>query len=643
MLFRLTLALAAATLVAHAEDVRPWNHDVLYFALTDRFFDGDSENNIPTGSDASLHDATQQDITKYHGGDLRGLEKAVASGYFDALGVTALWISPPVRNVWNSLSNTGAATTGYHGYWAQDFLDIDPHWTSRRSLDGAREYENSRDGRMQHYKDFVALAHAHGIKVMQDIVCNHAGTVFYYDSNGNSQLDREDRFEWKMPYKRDDFHDFAQWMNIPEWNALRTMPGGPVTILGREVKTSGLLQKLETYSRKGMDENSLEKRTGEELQCDLFFARDINTDPKSAHFSQLVDEFVEIYGFYLTEVGVDGFGIDSAKYVHREFWDAFTERLRAKVGPERAKQLLLVGKINNSSALISGKYTFPLQWPARKDPCFDSVLNFQLGPATHDYLRHALGRWGSARMIDETFKAQNETTLNPTPGLDGLTARQKLVNFIESYDGANRFRIASVSAQQNLLANALLLTTEGIPCLYYGTEAALTDTHGSLRGDSDSGRLTFIPRGQEEKLRTQRDGETFRELAALIKVRREIPALTDGEQNILWVDSGETKTDDGTFAFARYIVRDGKPCEVAIVVFNASNDKATTGAPKNAMHLVGKDGQPLIRKGAKLVLRATVPSALDATANVVWKKEIPAAEITLPGKSVAIFTIEQTK
>lgn len=643
MLFRLTLAFAA-TLVVHAADVRPWNQDVLYFVLTDRFLDGDPENNIAPGSDASLHDSTQQDITKYHGGDLRGLEKALASGYFDALGVTALWISPPVRNVWNSPDSSGAATTtGYHGYWAQDFLDIDPHWTSRRSLDGTREYENSREGRMQHYKDFVILAHSHGIKVVQDIVCNHAGLVFYYDGNGNSQLDRDDPFEWLMPYKRDDFHDFTQWMNIPEWNALRTMPGGPVTILGRDVKTSGLLQKLETYSRKGMDASSQTKHNGEELQCDLFAARDINTDPTSAHFSQLVDEFVEIYSFYLTDIGVDGFGIESAKLVHSEFLEAFNERLRVKVGSERSKQLLLVGKINSGSALACGKFTFPLKWPAQKEPCFDSVLNFQMCAAARDYLRHSLGVWGSAGMIQQTLITQSGNALNPTPSTDGLTARQKLINFIECHEGASRFRITSVSARQNLLANTLLLTTEGIPCLYYGTEAALTDTRGNFRSDSDSGRLTFIPRGQEEKLRTQRDGETFRELAALIKVRSQIPALTDGEQNVLWVDSGETKTDDGTFAFARYTLRSGKPDNVAVVVFNAANSEFTTGSPKIAMRLIAKDGQPLIPKDARLTLRVTVPSALNATANVVWQKGIPTAGITLPGKSAAIFTIEKAK
>ena len=127
----------ALTLGAAAESLdRPWNHDVIYFALTDRFLDGDPANDVPAGSDPALYDAAQRDINRYHGGDLRGLEIALAAGYFEKLGVTALWITPPVRNVWNSAFDLGGAKTGYHGYWAQDFLDIDPHLTSARSLDG---------------------------------------------------------------------------------------------------------------------------------------------------------------------------------------------------------------------------------------------------------------------------------------------------------------------------------------------------------------------------------------------------------------------------------------------------------------------------------------------------------------------------
>src|SRR5436190_1307770 len=108
MIFRLSLAfpiLAAAHSCMAGEPSykeRPWVQDVVYSVLTDRFYDGDPSNNVPAGSDPALFDQSQQDINKYHGGDLRGLEIALQNGYFRDLGVTAIWISPPVRNVWNT-------------------------------------------------------------------------------------------------------------------------------------------------------------------------------------------------------------------------------------------------------------------------------------------------------------------------------------------------------------------------------------------------------------------------------------------------------------------------------------------------------------------------------------------------------------
>ena len=116
--------MALALTVPLSAGERPWSEDVIYFVMTDRFHDGDPTNNQPPGSDPALEDLDQENIGKYHGGDLRGLELAIGSGYFEALGVTALWITPPVRNVWRSGFDLGGAKTGYHGYWTQDFLDI---------------------------------------------------------------------------------------------------------------------------------------------------------------------------------------------------------------------------------------------------------------------------------------------------------------------------------------------------------------------------------------------------------------------------------------------------------------------------------------------------------------------------------------
>jgi glycosidase len=642
------LFLLAGVGAAFAQEAptRPWNDDVIYFALTDRFFDGDPDNNLPPGSDPALYDAQQQETTKYQGGDLRGLEKAIAGGYFEALGVTALWISPPVRNVWNSGADLGGPKTGYHGYWAQDFLDIDPHLTSRRSLDGAREYPDSREGRMQHYRDFVTLAHAHGLKVIQDIVCNHAGPVFYYDANTNGKFDREKENEWQLPYRRDGFYEFAKWMSIPEWNALPTMPGGPVTILGHDVKTTGLLQKLDTYGRKGMSRDSLGKTDGEEIMCDFFALRDIWTDPKSSHFDQLVDEFVEIYRFYLEAVGVDGFRVDTLKHVHREFWEAFTARLRAKVGPERAKRLLMFGEVYDGAAVVCGKYTYPLLYPQKKEPVLDSVLNFQLCFGARDYLRRTRDRWGSPVGLENAIKAIDGPAYNPTPGPDGLSARQKLVNFVENHDGLNRFRVSGVSERANLLANALLYTIEGIPCIYYGTEIALEDKRGNTIGNSETGRLTFIPRGKEEQLKAARDAATFHELAALAKTRRETPALAHGALKALWIDSGGAKTDDGLFAFARYVEgKDGAldPSQTVIVVFNASTQQSTTGLPGNPMRLASKTGKPLLPAGADLAVLATVPAKPDSapTATVGKAQDALTVEITVPPQSAVIFGVKK--
>ena len=621
---------------------RPWNHDVIYFALTDRFFDGDLANDEPAGSDPALHDATQKEIGKYHGGDFRGLEVALEKGYFRDIGVTALWVSPPVKNVWNSTYDFGGAKTGYHGYWAQDFLDIDPHWTSRRSLDGAREYADTRDGRMQHYRDFVTLAHAQGVKVIQDIVCNHAGPVFFYDANGNGKFDAKARAEWIQPYKADGFYDNATWADHPAWNQVRTEPGGPRTILGREVKTTGALAQLDAYGRKGFSDDSLGKSDGTERKCDFFALRDFWTAPDSPGFERLVNEFVEIYAFYIEAIGIDGLRIDTVKHVDHGFWDAFTSRLRTRVGPERAKRLLLFGEVYDGSATKLGDYTYRTDYPQHREPCLDSVLNFTFCFAAREYLRPTTGQSGDAHPLERAMKAlfgrQGEReNFNPEPGLDGLDSRQKIVNFVENHDGLNRFRVAGIGERQNLLAQALMLTLPGIPCLYYGTEAGVQDTAGKPGRDSETGRLTLVPAGQPETFDTIRKTTSFQTIAALTALRRTLPVLTDGAFTPLWIDSPEAASDDGIFAFARNVSATG---EVAIVVINARETMHTTSAGVNRMKLVSQSGKPLLREGDRLepvpIAGLAVPEQPGA---IEWRDGLPEIELAIPPETIAIFRV----
>ncbi|RYD47484.1 MAG: hypothetical protein EOP83_27985, partial [Verrucomicrobiaceae bacterium] len=454
-LMRCLAALLLSFLPAHA---RPWTEDVMYFVLTDRFHDGDPANNTPEGSDPLLYDPLQKNIGMYQGGDFRGLEQAIEGGYFNELGVTALWITPPVKNVWRSGSDAGGWKTGYHGYWTQDFLDIDPHLTSAVSMKGEK-YPDSAEGRMRHYRDFVALAHAKGLKVVQDVVLNHAGPVFFYDADGDGVFDDQSKEEWVQQFKRDGFYANAVWMDVAKWNLMKAQPDGPRELLGKRIATKGVLAELSSYGRKGFSSDSLGKSDGEEIECDFFSLRDLWTEPGSGHFDRLVDEFVEIYAFYLLDVGVDGLRIDTVKHVHHEFWDAFTERLRKRLGA-KAKDKLLFGEVYDGDPKKLGSYTWRSDAPKRKEPCLDSVLDFQTCFAARDYLRRGGGEHGSAAKLERAMKALrsgegDQPFYNPNPGPDGKNAREKSITFIENHDGLNRFRVAGVTSERNDLAQAL--------------------------------------------------------------------------------------------------------------------------------------------------------------------------------------------
>src|SRR5687768_2749674 len=85
-----------------------WRDQVLYFVMTDRFDDGDPGNN---DQGAGEYDAG--DPARWSGGDIAGIERRL--DYIRGLGATAVWITPPVANLWWD-AKTGYG--GYHGYWA---------------------------------------------------------------------------------------------------------------------------------------------------------------------------------------------------------------------------------------------------------------------------------------------------------------------------------------------------------------------------------------------------------------------------------------------------------------------------------------------------------------------------------------------
>ncbi|WP_160148184.1 alpha-amylase family glycosyl hydrolase [Rubripirellula obstinata] len=575
---------------------RPWNEDVIYFALTDRFHDGDPSNNTPKDCDPALYDLEQSEISMYHGGDFRGIEKAIQSGYFTDLGISAIWLSPPVRNAWRSAFDSGGPKTGYHGYWTQDFLDIDPHLVSSKSLDGT-PYPDNRDGRMMHYRDLVNLAHQHGIKVIQDVVCNHTGPLFYYDANENGQLDSADKQEWIAPFAMDRYTNTA-WVNQPQWNLLPPQPAGVQTVLGKQVNTTGVLRDFNVYGRFGFNDDSLGKSDGEEVLCDFFSLRDLYTHPEAPHFDALVDEFVEIYYFYINTIGIDGLRLDTVKHVHHEFWTAFTHRLRAKLGDD-ADKLLISGEVYDGNPRVLGRYTFskdPESGQKTTEPCLDSLLNFQFCFNLRDYLRKPgadFGNpWGLQNTTDYLYRTGDQACYNEEVGFDGLRPRQKMINFYENHDGLNRFLVKEVDEVKHRLALTILMTSEGIPCVYYGAEASLRDTDGQLGRDSETGRITFAKQADQETLQSAKQAKAFELIRRLVEMRQNHPALTSGSMATLWTDADNDKGDDGLYVFTRFLVNDANEVDRSKTVLVAINANPNKSAMVNSVSLAtGNDGQ----------------------------------------------------
>ena len=151
-----------------------WDEAVIYFAVTDRFFDGDAENNDAYG--AGDYNIGEKGGSSYHGGDFAGLNQKL--DYLKDLGVNTIWITPIVENITEDQhdNKTDTATYGYHGYWASDFTKLNKHL-----------------GTEQQFKALLDAAHSKGMKIMVDVVLNHAGygTEKYFnsiltDADGNS-------------------------------------------------------------------------------------------------------------------------------------------------------------------------------------------------------------------------------------------------------------------------------------------------------------------------------------------------------------------------------------------------------------------------------------------------------------------------
>lgn len=394
---------------ADAPPERPdWRDQVIYFLMLDRFDDGDARNN-----DQGAGEYDPADPRRYSGGDFAGACRRL--DYVRGLGATAVWITPPVAGQW---WDGQVGYGGYHGYWASDFMAVDPHL-----------------GGLDDYRAFADALHARGMSLVQDVVVNHTGNFFSYRAG----------------------HDAADpavgYAPNPDARPVPA-PTRPPFTLNDPRRPADLAAAIYHWTPVIRDyADAVQERTFTLADLD-----DLNTENPAVRRA-----LREAYGYWIREVGVDAMRVDTAFYVPPEYFRDFMHA-DDPAAPGMAEAARRAG-IRDFHAFGEG---FALDRPfddtqARKvesyardaaGPLLPAMINFPLYGSLGDVFARGRPTAELGHRIRATLAVHADPHRMPT--------------FLDNHD-VDRFLAAGDEAglRQGLLA---LMTLPGIPTLYYGTE-----------------------------------------------------------------------------------------------------------------------------------------------------------------------------
>jgi alpha-amylase len=421
-----------------------WQNAIVYFVLTDRFLNGDPANDhaYGRGFDAAGQPYGASTTGYYQGGDLKGLTQKVNEGYFNALGVNALWITCPFEQIhgWIPGGTGDFPYYGYHGYWVLDFTAVDA------SL-----------GTEADFQAFVAAAHAKGLRVILDVVLNHVGypTAPDMDRYGFGRLTDSGWQTWR-PGPSETWHDgsrfldradttaWARWWG-PGW-IRADLPGYDPCGDDDLRQCLGRLPDLKTESTQPVELPAFlqakwgaEKTTREQAELAAFFQRTGLPPTPRSHVIKWITDWVRRYG-------IDGFRIDTAKHVELPAWAALKQATVQALRDWKAAHP--DQRLDDQDFWMFGEaWGHGVERSTYFDHGFDAMLNF-------DFQEQALR--GTA--LDSVF-ATTATAMNTPPGF-------QVLHYVSSHDTRLFDRTRLIEA-----ANRLLLAPGAVQ-LFYGDETA---------------------------------------------------------------------------------------------------------------------------------------------------------------------------
>jgi alpha-amylase len=443
-----------------------WNSATIYFLLTDRFRNGNPANDRALGraKDGAL-------LRGFEGGDLAGVRRKIEEGYFDSLGVNAIWMTPFVEQIHGSLDEGQGKTYGYHGYWTRDWTAVDPALGTKDDL-----------------RAVVDAAHRHGIRVLMDAVINHTGPATPQDPPWPD--------DWIRTGPNCSYKSYTTTVDcnlVAHLPDIRTDRDAPVEL------PPALLQK---WTREG-------RRNREVAELDAFFKR--TGYPRAPRY-YLIKWLTD----WVRDLGFDGYRVDTAKHfepavsveLKREAEQALADWRRAH--PAQARDSLpfyMVGEVFGWDPSQGRNYNFGDRAVDFFTSGYDALINFRF-------------KSDAAGSLDSLFTAYS-ATLHQGP-LRGVA----ILNYLSSHDDGSPY---DADRKDPFGAGTRLLLAPGGAQIYYGDELARR-----LRvpgADGDANLRSFMNWGDLK--RGSSTAEILEHWRKLGRFRRAHPAVGAGVHRTL--------------------------------------------------------------------------------------------------------------
>lgn len=404
----------------NAEKPFVWEAANVYFLLTDRFNNGNPNNDIN-------FNRTKESgkLRNFMGGDIKGITQKINEGYFSKLGVNAIWLTPVVEQIHGSVDEGTGNTYAFHGYWAKDWTNLDPNFGTKEDL-----------------AELVATAHAKGIRILLDVVINHTGPVTDQDPVWGE--------DWVRTGPQCTYDNYT---NTTSCTLVANLPD----ILTESNENVALPTFL-------LDKWKAEGRLEQELkELDDFFSR--TGHPRAPRFY-----IIKWLTDYIREFGVDGFRVDTVKHTEETVWaELYDEAVIAfaeykKANPDKVlddNEFYMVGEVYNYGISGGRFYDFGDKKVDYFDHGFKSLINFEM---KYD-----------ANFTYDTLFRKYDTLLHTK--LKG----RSVLNYLSSHDDGSPF---DKMRQKPYESATKLLLTPGASQIYYGDETARSLNIEGAQGDA---------------------------------------------------------------------------------------------------------------------------------------------------------------